>query len=171
MEDVGYDAVFRQAVGDHMGILLKTAHGFAAGAADRDDLVQEMLLAVWQALPAYNRACKLSTFVYRVAHNRALNWQRSRTRYHRRLDEYAKHPPQTPATDDSSGNERQLEWLYAIIRQLAPIERTLIMLHLDGLSHQEVAEVTGLSANNVGVRLHRLKHWLSSQKPSDSHEF
>lgn len=170
MEDAGCNALFRQAVDDHMGILLKTAHGFAAGAADRDDLVQEMLLAVWQALPAYNQACKLSTFVYRVAHNRALNWQRSRTRYHRRLDAYSKHPQLTLAADESSGQERQLEWLYALIRQLAPIERTLIMLHLDGLPHQEVAEVTGLSANNVGVRLHRIKQWLSSQKPSDPHE-
>ena len=170
MENPARDALFSQAVGDHMGILLKTAHGFAAGAADRDDLAQEMLLAVWQALPAYNQTCKLSTFVYRVAHNRALNWQRSRTRYHRRLDEYSKHPYLMLAAGDSSGQDRQLEWLYAIIRQLAPIERTLIMLHLDGLSHQEVAEVTGLSANNVGVRLHRIKQWLSSQKPSDTYE-
>jgi RNA polymerase sigma-70 factor (ECF subfamily) len=161
------DAWFRQVVGDHMGILLKTAHGFASGAADRDDLVQEMLLAVWQALPTYNQTCTLSTFVYRVAHNRALNWRRSRARYDRRLDHYAQMPHLALAGNDADEKEQQLEWLYAIIRQLPPIDRTLIMLHLDGLSHQEVAEVAGLSANNVGVRLHRIKQWLSSQKPSD----
>ncbi len=57
----------------HMGIFLKTACAFA-DSADRDDLVQEMLLAVWQAIPAFDeRRCKLSTFLYRVANNRALN--------------------------------------------------------------------------------------------------
>ena len=164
------DALFKQVVGDHMGILLKTAHGFTASAADRDDLVQEMLLGIWQALPNYNRTCQLSTFIYRVAHNRALNWQRGRTRYARRIDRYAGFPHLTAGSEDAGELDQQLEWLYSIIRQLAPVDRTLIMLHLDGLSHQAVAEVAGLSANNVGVRLHRIKQWLSSQKPEDLHE-
>jgi len=170
METSLRDDLFKRVVGDHMGILLKTAHGFANGAADRDDLVQEMLLAVWQALPSYNEACQLSTFLYRVAHNRALNWQRSRTRYGRRLDRFAEFPHLAFGAGDAHEAEQQLEWLYGMIRQLPPVDRTLIMLHLDGLSHQAVAEVSGLSANNVGVRLHRIKQWLSQQKPSDLHE-
>lgn len=169
MEASAHEALFQQAVTDHMGILLKTAHGFAQGAADREDLVQEMLITVWQALPGFNGQCQLSTFLYRVAHNRALNWQRSRTRYHRKLDHFAHHPHLTlDAAADQQAS--RLEWLYAVIRRLAPHDRTLLMLQLDGLPHREIAEVTGLTESNVGVRLHRIKHWLASQKPEDTHE-
>jgi hypothetical protein len=64
MEPSDREAWFKQTVQDHMGIFLKTAHGFAANAADRDDLVQEMLLSTWQALPGYQpAACKLTPHV------------------------------------------------------------------------------------------------------------
>src|SRR5581483_3561207 len=100
MENTTRDALFKQAVDDHMGILLKTAHGFTASAADRDDLVQEILLSVWQALPGYNGQCKISTFIYRVAHNRALNWVRTRTRYDRKLEHFSQHPHLTLGTHE-----------------------------------------------------------------------
>ena len=165
------EARFKQTVQDHMGIFLKTAHGFAQSAADRDDLVQEMLLSAWQALPTYQpAACKLPTFLYRVAHNRALNWQRSRSRYHQKLQRFSEYPHLALGADDASGRQRQLDWLYALIRQLPPADRTLIMLQLDQLSLREIADITGLSESNVGVRLHRIKQWLSAQKTELTHE-
>ena len=170
MKDASREALFKQAVDEHMGIFLKTARGFVTNAADRADLTQEMLLSAWQALPVYNGTCKLSTFLYRIAHNRALNWQRSRSRYHRKLEKLAAFPHLAPSPDNSDANQRQLDWLYALIRQLAPADRTLIMLQLDHLSHREIADVTGLSENNVGVRLHRIKQWLSTQKPDNPDE-
>lgn len=170
MEDASRDALFQQAVNDHFGILLKTAHGFATDPADRDDLVQEMLITVWQALPGYQAQCKLSTFLYRVAHNRALNWQRSRARYRRKLEHFAEVPHLALDSSDTDLQQRQLAWLYALIRELPPHDRTLLMLQLDGLAHHEIAEVTGLSENNVGVRLHRIKRWLSDRKPDPAHE-
>ena len=147
-----------------MGIFLKTAHGFTTDAADRDDLVQEMLISAWQALPSYDSsACKLSTFLYRVAHNRALNWQRSRSRYHKKIQRFADYPHLALDASDAMAREQQLEQLYALIRRLPPLDRTLIMLQLDQLSQHEIAEVTGLTESNVGVRLHRIKQSLSTQ--------
>ena len=74
------------------------------------------------------------------------------------------------AADDSSARQRQLDWLYALIRRLPVADRTLIMLQLDQLSHREIADITGLSESNVGVRLHRIKQWLSAQKTEFVHE-
>jgi RNA polymerase sigma-70 factor, ECF subfamily len=51
-----------------------------------------------------------------------------------------------------------------LIRELPPLDRTVLMLHFDRLSHKEIGEVTGLSENNVGVRLHRIKRWIAEQK-------
>jgi RNA polymerase sigma-70 factor (ECF subfamily) len=171
MENAPREDWFRHAMDEHMGIFLKTAHGFTVNAADRDDLVQEMLIAVWQALPTYRPdACKLSTYLYRIAHNRALNWQRSRTRYHRKLERFAEYPHLALAAGDSADRQHQLDWLYALIRQLPPADRTLIMLQLDQLTHREIAEITGLTDSNVGVRLHRIKQWLSAQTKETAHE-
>lgn len=170
MNSATRDSLFKQAVEEHMGIFLKTAHGFAPDAADRDDLVQEMLLAAWQAMPGYNAQCKLSTYLYRVAHNRALNWKRSRSRYHQKLQHFSNHPHIELESADDDARQRQLDWLYAVIRRLPPTDRTLIMLQLDQLSHREISEVTGLSESNVGVRIHRIKHWLTTQKKEDIHE-
>lgn len=167
MDSATQEARFAEVTRQHMGIFLKTAYAFAS-PADRDDLVQEMLLAVWQALPAYDeQRCKLSTFIYRVANNRAQNWNRSRVRYGRRLEALERCPQLVLGSEQTEADTRRLEWLYALIRELPPLERTLLMLHLDGLSHREVGEVTGLSENNVGVRLHRIKQWLANRKGTD----
>jgi RNA polymerase sigma factor (sigma-70 family) len=163
MDNATHQSWFTDATRQHMGIFMKTAYAFAA-SADRDDLVQEMLLAVWQALPAYDeRRCKLSTFLYRVANNRAQNWSRSRKRYGRKLEALQNCPHLTLDASDAEPTGR-LEWLYALIRELPPLDRTVLMLHLDRLSHREIGDVTGLSENNVGVRLHRIKRWIGEQK-------
>jgi RNA polymerase sigma-70 factor (ECF subfamily) len=170
MDDSRRLSLFNEAVSEHMGILLKAAHGFSDSATDREDLVQEMLIAVWQALPGYNGRCKLSTFLYRVVHNRALNWQRSRHRYGRKLDQFAELPHLTVDTNESQATQRKLEWLYAVIRQLPLMDRTLLMLQLDGVSQREIAEVTGLTESNVGVRLHRIKQGLTKQRTDFANE-
>jgi RNA polymerase sigma-70 factor (ECF subfamily) len=168
MENAAHAALFAEATREHMGILLKTAHAFAT-PADRDDLVQEMLLAVWQALPAFDaQRCKLSTFLYRVTQNRAQNWNRSQRRYRRRLDalEHCPHLAfaDSPSDAAGAGATARLEWLYALIRELPPVDRTVLLLHLEQLSHREIGEVTGLSENHIGVRLHRIKRWLGERR-------
>ena len=60
--------------------------------------------------------------------------------------------------------DQRIEWLYGLLRQLPPVDRTVLMLHLDRLSHREIGEVIGLTENHVGVRLHRVKKWLSEQR-------
>jgi RNA polymerase sigma-70 factor (ECF subfamily) len=171
MDRAAQELLFRDSVDHHMGIFLKTVHGFALGHADREDLLQEILLSVWEALPAYNGSCLLPTFLYRVSHNRALNWHRSRSRYRRKLDLFEQQPQlalgSTPAAATPAP---EIDWLYMVLQKLPPLDRTLIMLHLDQLPHRDIADVTGLSETNVGVRLHRIKKWLSAQADTFDHE-
>lgn len=167
MDRVTRETLFAEAVRAHMGIFLKMTYALAL-PVDRDDLVQEMLLAVWEALPAFDeRRCKLSTFLYRVTNNRALNWRRSGLRYGRRLEALQNCPQLTLDAGETAVDAARLDWLYATIRRLPPLDRTLLMLHLDRLAHAEIADVTGLTENNVGVRLHRIKRWLADQKGDD----
>lgn len=153
---------FAEIYRDHVGILVKTTQAFVAERADRDDLFQEILIALWQALPQFDGRAKLSTYVYRVALSCALNWKRSRRRYRQRLDRYEQMPPEMPEAASARDRER-LHWLYARIHELPPVDRSLILLSLDRLSYEEIADITGLSESNVGVRLHRIKQQLTSQ--------
>jgi len=167
MEQTTRDTLFAEAMSQHMGILLKTVFAFSE-QDDRDDLLQEMLLAVWQALPTFDqRRCKLSTFLYRVANNRALNWSRSKRRYRHKLEMFQRAPQLSLPPNETDAGAIRLEWLYGLMRQLPPIDRTLLLLYLDQLSHREIGEVTGLSENNVGVRLHRVRQWIAEQKGPD----
>lgn len=141
---------------DHL--LWKVARSFAAGA-DQDDLHQELLLALWQAIPAFRGDAKGSTFVYRVAYNYALTQVRKR-----RLTEVAL--DQSSETANPEGNrdkEAQLELMYRCIRALPAVDRTLVLLYLDEVSYREMAEILGLTESNVGVRLNRVKKQLAGQ--------
>jgi RNA polymerase sigma-70 factor (ECF subfamily) len=104
-----------------------------------------------------------------VALSCALNWKRSRRRYWQRLDQYGTMLPEWPATGPARDRER-LNWLYARIHELPPVDRSLILLSLDRLSYGEIAEVTGLSESNVGVRLHRIKQQLTAQSEEVKNE-
>jgi RNA polymerase sigma-70 factor (ECF subfamily) len=166
-----HNLCFEQWLGTHSAVLHHVANGFAEGA-DRHDLMQELLLAVWKAVPAFRQGAKPSTFIYRVAHNAALTWKRSQKNYQKRVDGFEASPlRETLAMPESAGRECEtLELLYVRIRGLPPVDRSLILLHLDGVSYAEMAEIHGLSESNVGVRLTRLKQKLSDAMKEVSHE-
>lgn len=155
------EALFAAIQREHPGLIARIVQAFAPAPDSRDDLCQEILLALWQAIPRFGDRAKLSTYVYRVALNCALNWQRSRRRYREKLENFARMPA---ATDEHMSPEMRarLQWLYAQIHDLPPVDRSLILLSLDRLDYDTIAEITGLSAANVGVRLHRIKQRLAA---------
>jgi RNA polymerase sigma factor (sigma-70 family) len=166
-----HNTCFEQWLGAHGAVLHHVANGFADGA-DRHDLMQELLLAVWKAVPAFRSAAKPSTFIYRVAHNAALTWKRTQRNYRDRVDRFEESGGREEhAAPEISSREREtLALLYAQIRQLPPVDRSLILLHLDGVSYTEMAEIHGLTESNVGVRLNRLRQRLTDAMKEVSHE-
>lgn len=170
-----HNTAFEHWLNEHGAVLHHVANGFAEGA-DRQDLLQELLLAVWRAVPAFRHGSAPSTFIFRVAHNAALTWKRTEKNYRHRLDRYEALVPTEPrpVTDAPGGlvdREREtLELLYARIRELPPLDRSLILLHLDGAGYAQMAEIHGLTESNVGARLTRLKQKLSDSMKELSHE-
>ena len=152
----------------HAAVLHHVANGFAEGA-DRHDLMQELMLAVWRAIPAYRAGAQASTFIYRVAHNTALTWRRTQKNYRERLDRFGTQAATEP-TADSRREQEALAHVYAAIRQLPPLDRSLILLHLDGLDYVEIAGIHGLTETNVGARLTRLRQKLATTLEDITHE-
>jgi RNA polymerase sigma factor (sigma-70 family) len=156
---------------EHAAVLHHVANGFAAGA-DRHDLMQELLLAMWKAVPAFRAGAAPSTFIYRVAHNTALTWKRTQKNYQKRVDRFEalSLPEHSDANAVSDRDRETLELLYRHIRELPPLDRSLLLLYLDGLGYAAMAEIHGLTESNVGVRLNRLKQKLSDAMKEISHE-
>lgn len=145
---------FQAWVGEHIGVLHRVARAFAAGA-DQQDLLQELLITLWRAAPAFRGDSAASTFIFRVAHNRALTWRRGQTRRRRSDRDFQRlHVAETPEEDPLLGR------LYSAIRQLEPLDRSLVLLSLEGQSYAEIAALHGLSETNVGARLSRARQKL-----------
>jgi RNA polymerase sigma factor (sigma-70 family) len=162
---------FEAWLAQHAAVLHHVANGFAEGA-DRHDLMQELLLAMWRAVPAFRQSAQPSTFIFRVAHNAALTWKRTQRNYQKRIDGFETLVV-SDAAIESIAHEREherLELIYARIRELPPVDRSLILLHLDGLSYAEMATIHGLTESNVGARLTRLKQKLADAMKGVAHE-
>ncbi len=153
------DKDFADWLAPHLPMLHRTARAFA-DPADQHDLLQEMILALWKARPRFRAESTAATFTHRVAHNAALTWRRGETR--RRLRGVAVEAELVKREAGTDPRDDLLERLYAAIRQLPPVDRSLILLSLDGLPYAEIARLHGLSETNVGARLTRIRQRVSS---------
>jgi RNA polymerase sigma-70 factor (ECF subfamily) len=159
-----HERQFRQWLSEHTGLLLKVVRSFAEGAADQDDLFQEILLQVWLSLPNFRDDSKPTTWLYRVALNTALAWKR---REKKRRGRQSSLPivdlaALTNSSEDAERNGQIVDQLYAAIRALPPAKRALVVLYLDGFTYREISEVVGISESNVGVSLNRIKRELAA---------
>jgi RNA polymerase sigma factor (sigma-70 family) len=145
---------------DHSAIVHHVVNGFAAGD-DRNDLLQEVLLAVWKSIPSFRGEAKPTSYLYRVCHNAALLWTRSEKNYRKRVDQFGALAPNDSIPQPDPLAEERLAKLYSSIRQLKPLDRSLILMSLDGVSYREMAEVLGLSESNAGVKISRIKNQLA----------
>lgn len=154
------DRDFEDRLAAHAGIVRKVAASYAWTSHDRDDLMQDIVAALWQAWPRYDPSRPFSTWMYRVALNVAISQVRGETRRRRHHIAYDAdlHDAEAPARD--AEDDEQLALLQRAMQSLDPLNRALLMLHLDERSHREIAEVLGISESNVGTKLTRLKERL-----------
>jgi RNA polymerase sigma-70 factor (ECF subfamily) len=146
---------FRALLRENHGRLVRIARSYAS-AGEHEDLLQEMLLQLWRALPGYDARASRATWVYRVALNTAMDHLRKR--YARPVTQAMDHAQLMPLTPASTGDPVDAEALLeSFLAALTPIDRAVLMLSLDDLSYAQIAEVTGLNENAVGLRLHRIK--------------
>jgi RNA polymerase sigma-70 factor, ECF subfamily len=164
MERTRRQAVFDDWLRAHAGLVLRIVRAYAFTPHDREDLLQEIALQLWNSIPRFRGESKVTTWIYRVALRSSLAWsQRERT--HTVTQQTLAEPFDVPAPPPAALDQR-LEWIYAQIAKLEPVERSLILLHLDGLSYREIAETLGISAGHVGVKLSRIKKALASESPA-----
>jgi RNA polymerase sigma-70 factor (ECF subfamily) len=110
-------------------------------------------------VPHFEGNAKESTWVFRVALNTAAVWTRRESRYRTRME--SRSDLDGVIHEEVRGRNERLDWLYDEIRKLDAVNRSLMLLVLEGYSYQDVAEQLGITASNVGVKLNRLKKQLA----------
>jgi RNA polymerase sigma-70 factor (ECF subfamily) len=140
--------------------LWRAVCGYELNPAVREELLQDVLLAIWGSLPRLRDADRLLPFVLRIAHNLGASHVRAETRMPSPvpLDDML-HDVADPATADASA---RTQWLFEALATLPLKLRQVLMLQLEGFDYQEIADMLGISAENVGVRLHRARDRLKS---------
>ena len=123
----------------------------------RNDLFQEIVLQLWKSFSSFRGEAKITTWMYRIALNTAISGFRKDTRKVRTEDLNDAHLNISERPDDREENFQKLQWA---IRQLSEIDRAMIMMALEEVPYEEIAETVGISQNNVRVRMNRIREKL-----------
>lgn len=155
------EQAFSRLLADNRAALSRLAASYA-GPGERDDLLQEIAMALWRALPKFRGECSERTFLFRIAHNRCIT-HISKRRPTVSFEE-AKIEPEAPnaAAEESVSVQQDSERLLRAVHRLPLIYREAVVLLLEGLDYKEIAEVVGISESNVGVRLSRARQQLKT---------
>lgn len=145
---------FDKLVHEHQGIIWKVCRSFAKNEEDQKDLFQEILYNLWKGKDTFSGDSKISTWIYRVSFNRAIDYYRKKKIKTAEFKESS-----IPGSNTHKGNY-DIEALYLAINKLAPINRAIIILYLEKHSYKEIGEIMGLSEKNVSVKLVRIKEKL-----------
>lgn len=149
-------------IGENKGIIYKIANAYCRSEEDQEDLVQEIILQLWSSFGKYNPEYKITTWIYRIALNVSISHYRKdtvRKKFNTALNENFVEYSE-PKNDDQDENIRLLR---QFIQELDEMNRALMILYLDGNSHQDIASILNISVSNVGTKINRIKERLRNK--------
>ncbi len=151
------DDRFHRLLREYGPAIERLAGAYEPEPNEREDLMQEIVFALWNALPAFRGECSERTFAFRIAQNRGLThrWRRRRRSAHLVDLSEVSEIADALTEDDRLPREIGRDELVAAVQRLPDLHRDVIVLSLEGLTNGEIAEVMGTSEGNVAVRLSR----------------
>jgi RNA polymerase sigma-70 factor (ECF subfamily) len=166
------DQLYIQAQAEHGESMRRLVRGYESDADRQRDLLQEMHIELWRSLKGFDHRCSLRTWVYRVANNVGADHLRKRRKASEPLVdlETLSADPTAPAGEAQERRREELVELQTLIRRLAPLDRQIILLYLEGATAVEIADVTGLTPGNIATKIHRIKKLLNATSRGATHE-
>lgn len=146
----------------HKLIIFKISNTYCHDPEDQKDLVQEVIFQLWSSFGAYDEQYKLSTWIYRIALNVAISFYRKSSTRQKHLSAVDVSFVQI-AQEDTQETSEDVKLLRHFIDQLNELNRALMILYLDGHSHEEIAGILNISKSNVGTKMNRIKNQLKKQ--------
>lgn len=155
---------FTQVYEQNKDKIYRLCLGFTGNAFDANDLLQEIVIKIWNNLNSFKGESQISTWIYRIATNTAILYSKRKGKFDTKFP-LLKSDNEGIALqeEDLSSREKEINQLYAAIASLKEMDRILIGLLLEENSYQEISDITGLSLSNVGVRINRIKKKLNKK--------
>ncbi|MGA2761261.1 MAG: RNA polymerase sigma factor [Candidatus Cybelea sp.] len=153
-------AAFVDRLDRHRGILVKVAGAYCRDAAGREDLIAEVVAQLWRAYGRFDERAAFSTWMYRIAVNVAISFERTEVRKARNVE-----PAEPailemlPAPADAQSDDA-IALVRELIERLDELNRALMLLYLDDYSYAEIAAMLGISETNVATKIGRIKQRL-----------
>lgn len=156
MKNPEVEKIFIELIQQNERLIYKVCSVYVSDEFSITDLYQEVVYNLWKGFPKFRNECTLSTWMYRIALNTCITGMRKELKRPRHvanlhLAEHLVEP------ESMEGNIREM---YRLIYQLKNLERAIILLWLEEKSYQEIADITGLTINNVAIKLKRIKEKL-----------
>ena len=150
---------FPQLVHEQKSTIYTVCYMFARDKDEAADLFQDVLINLWKGIGKFRNDSEISTWVYRVSLNTCISADRKKrkmptTRLDMNIDLF----------DDDDTDSRQIQVLRQRIQRLQPLDRAIVLLWLESLSYQEIADIVGLTPKNISVRLTRIRLQLKQMK-------
>jgi RNA polymerase sigma-70 factor (ECF subfamily) len=149
---------FNDIIKNHSGIFHKISRVYFHNPSDQEDVLQEMRMQVWKALPVYNPEFSLiSTWLYRVCLNTAISMYRKQLK---KKDINLTQPLDKAleiVEEQGSEKDQKINHLLIFINQLRDLDKALMLLYLEDKSHQEMSEILGITSTNVATKIGRIK--------------
>lgn len=147
---------FLKTIQECQKIISKVCSLYRDTKQDQEDLFQEIVYQLWKSYPGFKGESKISSWIYRIALNTAIVVYRKPGLDIKYYEEIPEHFHPSPEKIRSENEER----LFNALRQLSDAEKGIVSLYLDDFSYREIADITGITENNVGVQLNRIKNKL-----------
>ena len=145
-----------ELINANLGIAHKVCRIYFRDPVDREDAMQEMMYQIWRSYEKFDNRSKFSTWMYSVCLNTALTYRR-KNKVNESLSD------QHDLVEEVSTKEEETELLLKAISQLSSINKAIMLLYLEEMSYDEIAEIVGITKSNVSVRIMRAKEELKNK--------
>ena len=158
---------FTAVINEYRPLLRRVCRLYCADPGDRQDLFQEIVVQLWRAWPRYvpQVGVKLSTWLYRVALNVAISDLRQRTRRPQPVSLEGEAVWLAQAAEPAGYEPEEVAALYSAIARLSEVDKAFVLLYLEERTYEEMADILGITQNNVRVRMHRVQARLRQLMP------
>ena len=152
------ETLFLNAVESNKERIYRICRTYSTDSEDSKDLFQEVLLNLWKSLPSFRNQSNINTWVYRVTINiclRAKQYSEKKQNHFVKLDSV--NVQNIEDTTSANEKEKQFTRLFEFIKKLEGVDKSIIVMHLEGIPYKDIAQVFGLSENHIAVKIKRIK--------------
>ena len=150
----------------YSAIIIKICRAYSNSQEDYEDYYQEVCLQIWKSRDNFKNKSEWSTWVYRISLNVCLSLLRKQKKYNSNNnseESFNQFSNQSDLNENTKDYSSDIAKLYDAIKELAEIDRGIILLYLEKKTYKEIAQIMGTNSNSIGVKITRIKNKIKKQ--------